>query len=80
VTQEKSCGRNNGRSVGGGDFFAVRAEGMWLEAVENASNCNIGASQRGPEPWHTEAEDIVRIRCQATPSEDIEGGSGGRGM
>jgi hypothetical protein len=32
----------------------------------------MGASQRGPEPWNTEAEDIVGIRCQATPYEDIE--------
>jgi hypothetical protein len=32
----------------------------------------ISASQQEPEPWNTEAEVIVWIRCQATPSEDIE--------
>jgi hypothetical protein len=32
----------------------------------------MGASQRESEPWKTEAEDIIEIRCQATPSEDIE--------
>jgi hypothetical protein len=31
-----------------------------------------GASQRGPEPWNTEGEDIVGIHCQAAPSEDIK--------
>jgi hypothetical protein len=38
----------------------------------NWTSCEIGTSQRGPEPWNTEAEDIVEIRCQATPSKDIE--------
>jgi hypothetical protein len=35
-------------------------------------SCEIGTSQRGPEPWNLEAEDIVGIHCQAVPSEDIE--------
>jgi hypothetical protein len=30
------------------------------------------ARKRGPEPWNPEAEDIVGIRFQAMPSEDIE--------
>jgi hypothetical protein len=32
----------------------------------------IGAGQRGPELWSTEAEDIISIRCQATRGEDKE--------
>jgi hypothetical protein len=33
-------------------------------------SCEIGASQRGPEPWNTEAEDIVGIRYKATTDKD----------
>jgi hypothetical protein len=41
-----------------------------LLAMKNSRE--IGASQQGLEPWNTEAEDIVGIRCQATPVEHIE--------
>jgi hypothetical protein len=45
--------------------------------TENNGLCVIvsretGTSQQGPEMWNTEADDIVGIRCQATPNEDIE--------
>jgi hypothetical protein len=35
-------------------------------------SCEIGVSQRGPEPRNLKAEDIVVIRCQAALNEDIE--------
>jgi hypothetical protein len=52
-------------------FFAVHAEALSRSPLRRQL-CNRPTSQRVPEPWNTEAYDIVGIRCQETPSEDLE--------
>jgi hypothetical protein len=66
---------NNGETTGGGVFYAVSAETIKREtaAVTGVLSQRLAsARKRGPEPWNTEAYDIVGIRWQATPNEDIE--------